>query len=468
MKKYHHHLGPGGYAAAMPKWDAKENELLAKGITPEPIREEWDLRARNWFLGHGSEYDESTGDLICSDGIRIPRDTWQKVVKEIKAGTTKFRPDREKDLLTKVLGNDERGGRVRGLGPSYTWEMGFPKDRDTYRSRERAKRRRQEEEGDKFTELIGTLRMHQQQIDELRGAARLQDPVLDITAVPSQRKSSVAESEVPSDDARMVDGGPGYPVDGIKEQASCELHQKVKNLSIKVAVGCALPCPPGARWHGREIPAGYAKVGVDEIAMGWDSMELDIPGPEGERTLGEVLGGIILWDKNNIKLPGWTPKPTPPPSGRMSPSPPSPPRSPPHDYDHHSPSPSRSPPQPPISTKRRRSPKRQMSPLPRVPHKNLPIRPYDRTDEETDMIVKAECVAQLQKKKPEPAPVYTEKQKAYALSFLNTKSQYDLHHKPDDYRRTLQKEVKKSKSSRSASGSKSSSQSATGKRKDVP
>ena len=49
------------------------------------------------------------------------------MVKEIKAGTTKFRPDREKDLLTKVLGNDERGGRVRGLGPSYTWEMGFPK-----------------------------------------------------------------------------------------------------------------------------------------------------------------------------------------------------------------------------------------------------------------------------------------------------------------------------------------------------
>ena len=55
------------------------------------------------------------------------------------------------------------------------------------------------------------------------------------------------------------------------------------------------------------------------------------------------------------------------------------------------------------------------------------------------MIVKAECVAQLQKKKPEPAPVYTEKQKAYALSFLNTKSQYDLHHKLDDYLRTLKK-----------------------------
>ena len=42
-----------------------------------------------------------------------------------------------------------------------------------------------------------------------------------------------------------------------------------------------------------------------------------------------------------------------------------------------------------------------------------------------------------------------------------------MHHKPDDYLRTLQKEVNKSKSSRSASGSKSS-KSASGKRRDVP
>jgi len=75
-KKYHHKLGPGGYKTAMPKWDKKEQELLAKGIQPEPLREEWELRARNWFLAHGSSYDETTGDLICSDGIRIPRENW--------------------------------------------------------------------------------------------------------------------------------------------------------------------------------------------------------------------------------------------------------------------------------------------------------------------------------------------------------------------------------------------------------
>jgi hypothetical protein len=124
----------------------------------------------------------------------------------------------------------------------------------------------------------------------------------------------------------------------------------------------------------------------------------------------------------------------------------------------------------------RRSPKRKQSPLPKVPHPNLPIRPYDRTDEENAAIAKAHKDAQLQKKKPEPRPVYTEKQENYAVGFLNTKSQYELHHKPDDYLRTLQKEVRKSKSSKSASGSKSSksasgsksSKSTSVKRSDVP
>ena len=56
-KVYHHKTGRRGYKTAMPKWDKKEAELLQKGVNPEPIREEWDLRARNWFLAHGCEYD---------------------------------------------------------------------------------------------------------------------------------------------------------------------------------------------------------------------------------------------------------------------------------------------------------------------------------------------------------------------------------------------------------------------------
>ena len=58
----------------MPKWDQKEAELIARGVEPEWIREGWELRARNWFLAHGGSYDEQTGDLVCDDGIRIPRE----------------------------------------------------------------------------------------------------------------------------------------------------------------------------------------------------------------------------------------------------------------------------------------------------------------------------------------------------------------------------------------------------------
>jgi hypothetical protein len=108
---------------------------------------------------------------------------------------------------------------------------------------------------------------------------------------------------------------------------------------MKVAVEQALPSGPDVRWHGREFPAGYAEVRVDEIVPGFHDMELNIAGPEDERTLGEVLGGVILWD-NYIKLPGSAPRITPPPSHRRSPTPPSPPRSPPHDYGHHDNSPS--------------------------------------------------------------------------------------------------------------------------------
>jgi hypothetical protein len=78
----------------------------------------------------------------------------KKIVKEIKEVKRKFCLDREKDLLTLVLGNDEHGGRTRGLGPSYPWWLGFVKEQETYRSRARAKKRQQEEENDKFNQLL--------------------------------------------------------------------------------------------------------------------------------------------------------------------------------------------------------------------------------------------------------------------------------------------------------------------------
>ena len=62
-------------------------------------------------------------------------------------------------------------------------------------------------------------------------------------------------------------------------------------------------------------------------------------------------------------------------------------------------------------TKQQSSPKRKLSPLPKVPHKNLPIRPYDHTEEENTAIAKAEKEAHFAKKTEPTPPVYTEKEK---------------------------------------------------------
>jgi hypothetical protein len=122
----------------------------------------------------------------------------------------------------------------------------------------------------------------------------------------------MASTGVGADDASMD----RYPVDDITDKTNYELHQATKNISMKVAVGYALSCEPGVSWHGREIPVGYAHVEVDEIVSGYESLELDIPGPEDERTLREVKGGVILWNKKDIKFPGSGPRPPPPPSCR--------------------------------------------------------------------------------------------------------------------------------------------------------
>ena len=135
------------------------------------------------------------------------------------------------------------------------------------------------------------LKQQQEQLDKIsneRASPRQEqaDPPLDI------RRSSVGSTGVPADDALLA----RYPVDDIKEKTNCELHQKMKNISMKVAVDFALSNEPEGTIHGNPIPGGYARVGVDEVLAGYDSLELDIPGGEGEQTLGEARRwGVILW-----------------------------------------------------------------------------------------------------------------------------------------------------------------------------
>jgi len=60
-KIYHHTMGQAGYKGSMPKWEKLENDLLAKGVTPEPFN--WVDRTRLWFYGHGGKLD-SEGKCI--------------------------------------------------------------------------------------------------------------------------------------------------------------------------------------------------------------------------------------------------------------------------------------------------------------------------------------------------------------------------------------------------------------------
>ncbi|KAK1661517.1 hypothetical protein QYE76_049676 [Lolium multiflorum] len=79
---------------------------------------------------------------------------------------------------------------------------------------------------------------------------------------------------------------PRYPVEDVKEMKECHLHYPIGNMSMKVAIGSALPCLPGALHHNNPIQDGYARVTVEDIVPGFEDLEIDYATPEGERRLG--------------------------------------------------------------------------------------------------------------------------------------------------------------------------------------
>ncbi|KAK1666218.1 hypothetical protein QYE76_054377 [Lolium multiflorum] len=242
---------------------------------------------------------------------------------------------------------------------------------------------------------------------------------------------------------------PRYPVDDVKEMKECHLHYPIGNMSMKVAIGSALP--PGALHHNNPIPDGYARVTVEDIVQGFEDLEIDYATPEGERRLGDVKRQFILWKKKFIKFPGEAPRPTsPPPSGGGgggSPTPPSrQPTPPPNPPPAGTP-----PPNPPPAKKQKQSwtinpdpyvPKTTKVPEPSL--KPLLPRPWERSAEEVDAAAaahhekwKAEMKAE---REPEPKPVFSEKQKKWAKSFLSTPSQAEKN-MPDDYGRELRRQA---------------------------
>jgi hypothetical protein len=69
----------------------------------------------------------------------------------------------------------------------------------------------------------------------------------------------------------------------------------MKNMSLKVAIGNALPCLPGALYHGNPITTSHARVSVNDIVPGFEDLEIDFPTPEGNVILEDFKNDIILW-----------------------------------------------------------------------------------------------------------------------------------------------------------------------------
>jgi len=451
----------------LPKWDKSEQEMISRSVSPVTLT--WPDRVRTWFYAHGGELDPETGLVMVKASLKEATEEILIAIEEARSGV--FTPNRDNDELTRALKNPEHPGRTRGKGV-VPWYEGFADWNDDYRSRARKKKQEEQKKKEKELELEGLIASHQklqqlfmlqqEQIDSLsqeRASQRQHeqiDPALDSTA-PSMPRSSVGSAATDIDNALTA----SYPVDDIKDRTNCELHMKVKNLSMKVADGYALANPPEATFHCNPIPAGYARVGVDEVMSGYHDLLLDIVGGDEERTLGEAIHRIILWKKDCIVFPRPPTPPSPSPTPRQSTPPPP------------SPAPRQPTPPPPNQPTQRAPPKQQRKREAAATKasdttdkkfkfgpslKPLPKLSYHLTQEELD----AACDAQLKAhfaRKP-PAPPEEKVPKHVLQQFIDRMARPADKQKDSDYVRCIKKsysagQTKSRSSSSQADGKKS-------------
>nr|AAV32119.1 putative polyprotein [Oryza sativa Japonica Group] len=274
-KKYHHHLGSGGYSVAMPKWEQMEASLIERGI--EPATANWPERSKFWYYAHGGTLNPADGSLVFGYQIQEAARRLTDAVEASSQGT--FRPDRDRDELTLALQTPEHPGRTRGKGV-IPWKIGFKEDIHTYRSRMRSKRDTEAKIADlEFRVSSYELNMQEEvarKVDERMAAHRSHDPQ---PTIPPAMVGSQSMHAMQSQDESTC------PVDDITQRTPCELHIPFKNLSIKVASGMAIPTDPSGTYHCRPIPARYSKVEVELVEGAYEDLELDYPGGDGSCTV---------------------------------------------------------------------------------------------------------------------------------------------------------------------------------------
>jgi hypothetical protein len=122
-----------------------------------------------------------------------------------------------------------------------------------------------------------------------------------------------------------------YPVDDITRPVTCTLvirYDINNNHTKKVGIGIVIL---GRKFHGSDILDDYCRVEVMMVVQGSKDNMLDIPRPEGIKTLGQAIKNFILWPQRDVDLvdpptPSLShPQPSPPPQTLVPLHPSSPP-----------------------------------------------------------------------------------------------------------------------------------------------
>jgi phosphatidylserine/phosphatidylglycerophosphate/cardiolipin synthase-like enzyme len=100
-------------------------------------------------------------------------------------------------------------------------------------------------------------------------------------------------------------------VDDITVMSACELLDVCRNKKLVVAHGVAKKIVEGDSITGHNPGIEYyARVFVDRVLDGWVDLELEVPGPNGEVFLQDVVHTWIFCSKAHLRI---TQKPPSPP-----------------------------------------------------------------------------------------------------------------------------------------------------------
>ena len=289
-----HRLGSRGYPRKIPEWDEEIHKLEQQGVTPETSN--WEPRAVHYILGRGAKYNTDGTLSASSESVTGLVQKISSLTEEVHKGIRSS--DRENDVLTRALGNKEHPGRTRGVG-IVPWQKAFEGESSSYRSRARARTRREEE-----------LQRFRQEIEDSmqeRIAAQVQLALQSMTqgqTIPTRTspvrkgRSSCGSTYMPDEEELNAP----HPVDDITEPVNVRLYIRQQWTKDKVAVGQAFPRGDGTI-HGKAMPRQYVRVSIDKILdKKYNKVHIDYPVEEDRPRLVHNVGTHVPWCRRFIKL----------------------------------------------------------------------------------------------------------------------------------------------------------------------